>query len=388
RLLLPGRQRWAQVRRVAYRIPCKFAPNMSTTSLVMVSEARRFIQECLSRVGVPAAKQRCVADLMLAADYRGVNGSGINRLDMYLSDLQHRYVDISADPILIHDTLTTAHVDGNRAMGVFVANYCMDLAMAKARQTGIGFVVANHSQHIGMAAWYAFRAVAKGYIALVMANTPPLMVAPGAREASVGENCLAFGATGNYSHLMLDMSTTMRDIGAIEWAFLTQQEIPPTWAADGSCTPTTLPNLALSAQQLYPIGGHQGFSLATMIDVLCGVMSGANYATRIPRWCVPCPRCAPNLGLAMLVLDPTFFVPDFNDRLDDFSRRIRSSCPANARNPVKMPGEVEKQQMDYVDELGALPYPNLLLAKCKLIANMLCVKPMQLAFEPCQRYSH
>ncbi|XP_062133592.1 uncharacterized oxidoreductase YjmC [Drosophila sulfurigaster albostrigata] len=378
---------WRQMRGITYRIPQQFAEDMASTSLVLVREARRFVQECFSRVGMSMEKQRCITDLLLAADYRGVHGSGINRLDMYLSDIQNGYVDIKAEPRLIHNTLTTAHVDGNRAMGVFVANYCMDLAVEKARQTGIGFVVAKQSHHIGMAAWYAFRAVAKGFIGLVMSNAAPMMMQPGCRSSSLGANCLAFGATGNWSHLMLDMSTTVRDIGAIEWAFMNQEQIPRGWASDVNGMPTTFPNLALSAQQLYPIGGNKGFSLAAMIDVLCGVMSGADYATRIPRWCAPCQGRSPNLGLVMLVLDPCFFVPNFKERLDDFNRRIRNSCPRDEANPVKVPGDLEKQHMDYVDDLGALPYPNLLLAKCKLIANMLCVKPMQLAFTSCERHS-
>ncbi|KAH8302161.1 hypothetical protein KR044_003395 [Drosophila immigrans] len=377
---------WQQKQRITYRIPQEFADDMASTSLVLVREARRFIQDCLFRVGVPAEKQQSITDLLMAADYRGVHGSGINRLDMYLSDIKHRYVDIKAEPRVVSNTMTTAHVDGNRAMGVFVANYCMDLAVEKARQTGIGLVVANQSHHIGMAAWYAFRAVAKGFVGLVMANAAPTMIAPGARASTIGANCLAFGASGKNSHFMLDMSTSVKDIGAIEHALMMQQNIPSHWAADDSGNPTIFPGPALSAQQLYPIGGEKGFQLAAMIDVLCGVMSGASYATRIPRWCAPCQARSPNLGLLMLVLDPCFFVDDFTDRLDDFNKRLRDCCPMDAMNPVKVPGDLEKQHMDYVDDLGAMPYPNLLLAKCKLIANMLCVKPMQLAFTASKRY--
>ncbi|KAL7734254.1 hypothetical protein ACLKA6_011921 [Drosophila palustris] len=376
---------WEQLRRITYRVPNEFSTEMAHTSLVLVTEARRFIQDCLHRVGVPPEKQQCISDFLLAADYRGVHGSGINRLDTYLSDIKHKFVDIKAEPRIISETLTSAHVDGNCAMGVFVGNYCMDLAVEKARKTGLGFVVAKRSHHIGMAAWYSFRAMAKGFIGIVMSNAAPMMMAPGAKSSSIGANCLAFGAAAEHSHFMLDMATTVKDIGAIEWASMMTENIPKTWATDECGLPTSYPSLALSAQRLNPAGGHRGFALGAMIDVLCGVMSGANYATRIPRWWAPCEGRTSNLGLVMLAIDPCVFVPDFQERLDDFNKRIRNSCPADEANPVEIPGDVEKKHMDYVDGLGAMPYPNLLLAKCKLIAEMLCVKPLQLAFASCQR---
>ncbi|XP_030566859.1 uncharacterized protein LOC115766918 [Drosophila novamexicana] len=363
------------------RMPQESPVEVTHTSLVIEAEARRFIHDCLRRVGVPFEKLRSISDFLLAADYRGVHGSGINRLEMYLRDLQQGYVDITADPEIISETPVTAHVDGNCAMGVFVGNYCMDLAVEKARKSGIGFVVAKRSHHIGMAAWYAFRAMAKGYISLVLSNAAPMLMAPGAQVASLGANCLAFGADATHSHFMLDMAVTMKEIGAVEWAYMKNEFIPKTWAADESGLPTCFPSQALRAQRLYPAGGNKGYCLAAMIDVLCGVMSGANYATRVPRWWSECQvGCNPNLGLVMLALDPCVFVPDFHERLDDFRRCIETSSPLDEAMPVRMAGQPEKQHMYYVDDLGALPFPNVLLAKFKRIADLLCVKPMELAF--------
>ncbi|KAH8410700.1 hypothetical protein KR222_006693 [Zaprionus bogoriensis] len=357
---------------------------MQSTSLVLVEEARRFLHDCLRRVGVPSCKMRCISDFLLAADYRGVHGSGMNRLEHYLGDIQNGYVNIHADPEIISETATTAHVDGNCAMGVMVGNYCMDLAVKKALATGIGFVVAKQSHHIGMAAWYAFRAMSHGCIGLVLSNAHPSLMPPGGSQASVGANCLAFGAGGHSSHFMLDMATSVRDIGAIEWAHLMNEFIPKSWAADIYGRPTAFPSLALQAQRLYPAGGHKGYCLAAMIDVLCGVMSGANYARRIPRWWSDAECRRPNLGLVMLALDPCVFVPDFMDRLDDFNRRIKMSAPADPMCPVKLPGDVEKDFMHYVDDLGALPLPNVLLMKLKAIGDHMCVKPIRLAFASCE----
>ncbi|ALC43059.1 CG18808 [Drosophila busckii] len=351
------------------------------TSLVLMDDARRFIHDCLRRVGVPVAKLRCISDVILAADYRGVYGTGINRLELYLRDINQRYCRYDVEPQIISETVAAAHVDGKNAIGALVGNFCMDLAVEKAKKAGIGFVVAKRSHHIGLAAWYAFRAMAQGFIGLVMSNAAPMMVAPGTQTSTLGANCLAFGAKGKQSHIMLDMSTAMKEVGAIEWAMMKNEHIPDNWAMNDCGSPTCFPSLALAAQRLYPAGEHKGYCLSAMIDVLCGVMSGANYSTRIPRWWAECQGHSPDLGLVMLAIDPAVFVSDFEGRLDDFCERITSSCPVDENCPVKLPGELEKQHMYYVDDLRALPYPNVLLSKYKSIADMLCVEPLKLSFE-------
>ncbi|EDW73528.2 uncharacterized protein Dwil_GK19287 [Drosophila willistoni] len=370
-------------RLASFRMPLAFHPEIAHSSLVFVDEVRRFIQDCLSRVGVPSIKLRCISDFLVAADYRGIYGSGLNRLEIYLNDLHHRYVRIDADPVVISETPVVAHVSGNGALGVIVGNFCMDLAVEKARRSGLGLVVAKQSQHFGMAAWYAFRAMSNGFAGLVLSNAAPLMVPPGSQESVMGANCLAFGVKGKNTHFMLDMATSAKDIGSIEWAFMKNDYIPHNWAADECGVSTCFPSLALSAQRLFPAGDHKGFCLAALIDVLCGVMSGSNYATRIPRWNVECQQGNPNLGQIFLALDPCYFIPDFMERLDDFNSRIKNSRPKDKMHPIRLPGELEKLHMDYVDDLRALPYPNILLAKYKVIADMLCVKPIQLAFGSC-----
>lgn len=356
-----------------------------TNSLVLVEELQRFLHDCFQRLGVPVKKIRCISDLLLAADYRGIHGCGINRLDFHIGDIQNGYVDINAEPTIISETATSAHVDGNHAMGVFVGNYCMDLAVEKASKTGLGFVVAKRSHHIGMAAWYAFRALSKGYIGLVMSNSSPMLMPPGARSSNVGANCLAFGAVGNDSHFMLDMATSVKDMGAIEWAYLLGEFIPPTWAADRYGNATDFASSAFHGQRLFPAGGHKGYCLAVMIDMLCGVMSGASYAKRISRWWANPNDRRPNLGLVMLALDPSIFVPDFKERLDDYNWRIKTSCLADENNPIMLPGEKEKNHMRYVDDLAAMPLPHFLLIKLKVIADFMSIRPVRLAFVSCER---
>ncbi|XP_016980480.1 uncharacterized oxidoreductase YjmC isoform X1 [Drosophila rhopaloa] len=363
-----------------YHMPVPFPQQRGETSLVLVDEARRFIQDCLMRVGVSPSKVRCISEFLVVADYRGNFGHGLNRLDVYLSDLQRGYAKVDAEPTVISETVATAHVNGNSALGVLVGNFCMDLAVKKAQSAGIGFVVARESHHFGMASWYAFRAAVQGLAGMVMSNSAPTMMAPNSKSATIGPNCLAFCVKGKDYHFVLDMAASMRDIGALEWACINDEYIPHGWAANKGGISTCFPNLALRSSLLFPAGGHKGYCMSAVIDLLCGVLSGAQYATHIPL-----DQSQPaNLGQVFIALDPAFFLPNFMERLDDFCGRIQNSQPAEESNPIRLPGELERMHMNYVEDLRALPYPNTLLTKYKDVAFKLCVKPIELAFERCQ----
>ncbi|XP_016936082.3 uncharacterized oxidoreductase YjmC [Drosophila suzukii] len=363
-----------------YHMPVPFPQPRNETSLVLVDEARRFIQDCLLRVGVPSSKVRCISEFLVVADYRGNFGNGLNRLDNYLSDLQRGHARLDAEPSIISETVATAHVNGNSALGVLVGNFCIDLAVKKAQSAGIGFVVAQQSHHIGMASWYAFRAAVKGLAGMVMSNAAPTMMAPDSKSASIGSNCLAFCVKGKEYHFVLDMATSVRDIGAVEWAWANDEYIPHGWAANEGGFSTCFPSLALRSPLLFPAGGHKGYCLSAIIDLLCGVLSGAQYATHIPL-----DQSQPsNLGQVFIALDPEFFLPNFMERLDDFCGRIQDSQPADESEPIRLPGELERMHMNYVEDLRALPYPNTLLSKYKDVADRLCVRPIELAFDRCQ----
>ncbi|KAH8379857.1 hypothetical protein KR009_007665 [Drosophila setifemur] len=363
-----------------YHMPVAFPRQRGETSLVLVDEARRFIQDCLLRVKVPSNKIRSISEFLVVADYRGNFGNGLHRLESYLDDLRSGHALPDAEPSIISETVATAHVNGNSALGVIVGDYCMDLAVEKAKYAGIGFVVAKESHHFGMASWFAFRAAVRGFAGLVMSNAVPAMMAPNALESNIGANCLAFCVKGRDSHFVLDMASSVRDLGAIEWAMSINEYIPRGWAADEVGFSTCFPNLALRSLRLFPAGGHKGYVLSSLIDLLCGVLSGAQYATHISH-----DQSEPaNLGQVFLAINPDFFLPNFSERLDDFCSRIKDSQPADKKVPIRLPGEPERMHMKYVEDLKALPYPNTLLAKYKTLADDLFVRPMELAFDRSQ----
>lgn len=117
--------------------------------LIPMPEVQRFISDCFVARQAPKKHADLMADLLVAADYRGHFSHGMNRLEMYLNDLNMGTLNGSATPEILKQTPATAWVNGKNGLGAVVGRFCMDLAIEKARNVGVGWVCANHSNHYG-----------------------------------------------------------------------------------------------------------------------------------------------------------------------------------------------------------------------------------------------
>jgi len=259
--------------------------------LVAVAESRRFMIDCFKAVKVPQAHAEAQADLLVAADHRGHFSHGMNRLEMYINDLAINSTDGGAVPKILKETPATAWVDGLNGLGAVVGNYCMDLAIKKAKTVGVGWVCAKGSNHYGMAGWYAIRAMEQGLVGMSMTNTSPLMAPTRAKEAALGTNPLSLGANAtNGDKFLLDMATTAVAVGKIEIQRRKGAPLPDGWAQDPNGAVTNDAELGFSTGCLMPLGGseltsgYKGYGLGAMVDILTGVMSGANYSTQVRKW--------------------------------------------------------------------------------------------------------
>ena len=154
----------------------------------------------------PVGNAKTVADVLTAADLRGHYSHGLNRLDKYVNEIEKGFCNGQVSPVIIKETPSTAFVDGKDGLGMVVSKFCMDLAIAKAKQTGIAWVNCTASNHYGMAAWYVMRAVEEGLIGMSMTNSSPLMMPIGAAQLALGSNPIAFAAPANGDSFVLDLS--------------------------------------------------------------------------------------------------------------------------------------------------------------------------------------
>ena len=303
----------------------------SSTRLVTVLESKRFIIDCFTASRTSEAHAKEMADLLVEADYRGHFSHGMNRLEMYINDLHRNTCDGMVKPTILNDTPATAWVDGNNGLGAVVGNFCMDLAMEKARKVGVGVVSAKGSNHYGIAGWYTIRAQKNGLIGFSMTNTSPLMTPTRSNTAALGTNPISFAAPANDDDsFVLDMATTAVAVGKIEMKRRTNEPCPLGWAQDSQGRPLTDPHEAFDASRLLPLGGSEetsgfkGYGLGAMVDILCGVLAGGNYSTHIRHWLLDGADERPNLGQFFMALNPACFAPGFTDRVSDLNGILRN----------------------------------------------------------------
>lgn len=359
------------------------ASTVDTKDMVVPKEeVVRFIQHCLCKVGTLEEDAHVVAHHLMTADYRGHFSHGMNRMQMYVKDIQNKIIDPIAKPEIVTDFKAIALVDGRNGLGQVVGKYCMDLAIKKAKEYGIGMVSARGSNHFGICGYYTLLAMEQGLIGLNFTNTSPLMAPTRSKEAALGTNPLSVGmAAANGDEFVLDMATTAVALGKIELAMRKEESIPEGWALDRDGKLTTSAADAYDATLLMPLGGeerhsgYKGYGLATMVEVLCGIISGSKFGPNIRSW-KEGDKIA-DLGHCFLAIDPEAFGSGSKERLSTLLSQLRE-LPSAGNKPVLVAGDPERRAMEKVDKNGGISYhPNQIRDSAEF-AKTMDVSPMKL----------
>ncbi|XP_041674908.1 uncharacterized oxidoreductase YjmC [Drosophila eugracilis] len=350
--------------------------------LVDVLEAQRFVSQVFAAMKVPKQAASEMADALIAADYMGQHSMGIHRLPAIAADLLNRTVVGNAKPEIVSEKKAMGLVDGHNAPGPVVANFCMDLALQKAREVGIGWVSARSSNCIGFASWYACQALEQRMIGLCMTNGAPTLVPSGGIEPILGENPIACAASGVHEQFLADFGMAALSVEELELSYCNgwSKEVPKLVALDRNGKETTSTEEALKAQRIRAFQPeHKGFGLAAMVDILCGVMTGARYANQIPRRGLYSTENAPaDLGQVYVAIDPMRFCPSFEDRLGDFHRLLRQAMPSKLGKPAMVPGDKEMQHMQMVDDQGGLTMTACTLCVLDELATKFRLAPLKM----------
>jgi ureidoglycolate dehydrogenase (NAD+) len=261
-----------------------------------------FTAACLGKLGLESADARFVAETLVAANLRGVDSHGVVRLPHYATRLRNGTVKARPRIAARRTGPSAAVVEGDAGMGQLVAARAMQEAINLSRETGVGAVVARNSSHCGACAWFVEMAVNAGMIGLALTHTDPIMVPPGMKRIFLGSNPIAFGAPGS-PPVIIDMSTTHVAWGKVLVARQDGKSIPPDWGVDKEGRPATDPNAVVG---LAPTGGHKGYALAAMVEILCAHLAGVPFGLHVTKMYgeLDKPR---NLGHFMLALDVARF---------------------------------------------------------------------------------
>ena len=324
--------------------------------LISESALRSFTENIFIAMGCSMEHSRLAADVLLKSDLRGIDSHGVARLNGYVRLWEKKRINTSPDIRIIHQTATTATVDGDAGLGLVVAPFAMQVAIEKATQYGSGWVSVRNSNHFGIAGYHALMAVEKDMIGFAMTNASPLVSPTYSGERLLGTNpmCYAFPA-GKYPPVIVDMATSAAANGKLEIAQRLGKQVPEGWIQDKQGNSTTDPHALKSGGALLPLGSdaehgsHKGFGLGATVDILSAVLSGANYGPWVPPFVafLDPPTDPVGLGIGHFVgamrVDGFRPLDEFKTHLDNWIERFKSSATVDPSQKVIIPGEPETE---------------------------------------------
>lgn len=300
---------------------------------------RKLAEALLAKVGAPADHAALVARALIDADIEGLGSHGLMLLPMYIERIEKGSVDAAAKGEIVVDADTRVTIDAANALGQVTAERASELAIERAGAHGLAAIAVRNAFHFGAAGRFARKIALSGQVGIVMANTRPLLPAPGGAERVVGNNPLAIAVPTGGEPLVLDLAMSAGAMGKIRLADSRGEPLPEGWAATTDGVPTTNAAEAIKGM-LLPAAGAKGFGLAVMVDLLAGGLSGGAIgdAVRPLYGDLSEPYASANLFIA---IDIAGFRPlgEFEAAASGFAERIRGSKPAPGASPIRMPGD-------------------------------------------------
>jgi LDH2 family malate/lactate/ureidoglycolate dehydrogenase len=314
-----------------------------------------FTEQVFLKIGCSPEHAKLATETLISADLRGIDSHGVARLSGYIRLWEAKRINAIPDIKVIHETPSTAVVDGDSGLGLVVGNYAMDVAIKKAEAVGTGWVSVCNSNHFGIAAHHAMKALEKDMIGIVMTNASALVAPTFSRERMLGTNpiCVAVPA-GSEPPFVADLATTTAANGKLEILQRTGKDAPLGWIQDSMGQPVSDSHALKNGGALLPLGGdrehgsHKGYALGAIVDIFSGVLSGANFGPWVPPFpaYVPMPENQPGKGIGHFIgamrIDAFRTAAAFKKDMDLWISRFRLAAPVNANIPVIIPGDPER----------------------------------------------
>ena len=323
------------------------------------------------------------SDVLIKSDLRGIDSHGVARLSGYVRLWEKKRINATPNITIVHETPTTATVDGDAGLGLVVAPFAMNLAIAKAEKYGTGWVAVKNSNHFGIAGYHALMATQKDMIGISMTNASPLVAPTYANERLLGTNpmCYAFPA-GKYPPLIVDMATAAAANGKLEIAQRAKKDVPEGWIQDKIGNSSIDPNELKNGGALLPLGSdkdhgsHKGYGLSATVDILSAVLSGANYGPWVPPFVAFLEPAANPVGEGLghffgaMRVDGFRPAEDFKNHLDNWIERFKNAKTIDPNKKVVIPGEPE-YEFEQERKLKGIPIIDVVVTDLNELATTL-----------------
>jgi L-2-hydroxycarboxylate dehydrogenase (NAD+) len=317
---------------------------------------RDFTLAIFHNMGCSSDHATLATDVLLNADLRGIDSHGIARLSGYVRLWEAKRVNATPNIKIVHESPSTAVVDGDAGLGLVVAPRAMEIAIEKARVAGTGWVAVRNSNHFGIAGHHAMMALEHDMIGLSMTNASPLVAPTFSVERLLGTNPIAVAIPANKQPAFVaDFATTTAANGKLEILQRKNQDAPLGWVQKKDGSPSTDANEAKAGGALLPLGSdrehgsHKGFCLGAWVDIFSAVLSGANYGPWVPPFVAflnpPDDPVGSGIGHFVGAMRIDAFRPavDFKNHMDNWIERFRSAGTVAGQEKVIIPGDPERE---------------------------------------------
>ena len=329
-------------------------------------ELERFMREGFIALGVPEADARICATVLIESDLRGVESHGIGRFKMYVDRMKDGIISPVDRQTIIKETDNTALIDGGDSLGHIVAYNAMQLAIDKARKNNVGIVAVKNSTHFGITGYYPTMAVKNNMVGLAFSNARPSVAPTYGVEPMIGTNPISFGAPCDEAYpFLLDIATSTTQRGKIEVYAREGKPTPKGLTIDINGNEPTDSNALLKqfvdgTASLLPLGGsgeelggHKGYGLGVMVEILCAAFSGGSFGKDLTG--LDGDKSVPHrLGHFFVAINIESFVPVkvFKMIAGSIMREIRASAKVPGQDRIFLAGEKEFEMIERIRKEG------------------------------------
>jgi LDH2 family malate/lactate/ureidoglycolate dehydrogenase len=325
-------------------------------TVISFHSLHQFAEQIFLKIGCPANEAAKATEVLLGADLRGIDSHGVARLSGYVRLWEAKRVNSQPNIQVVHESPSTAVVDGDSGLGLVVAPRAMEIAIQKAKTCGTGWVAVKGSNHFGIAASHAMMALEHDMIGMAMTNASPLVAPTFSVERLLGTNpiCVAIPAD-QQPPFVADFATTTAANGKLEILQRKNLDAPVGWIQTKNGSSSTNPDELKSGGALIPLGSdrehgsHKGFCLGAWVDIFSAVLSGANYGPWVPPFvsflAPPADPVGDGIGHFFGAMRIDAFRPaqEFKSHMDNWINRFRQAKTIEGQEKLIIPGDPERE---------------------------------------------
>lgn len=334
-------------------------------------------------IGASAEHAEMAAEILTSAELRGIPSHGIMRLVDYVRLWEEGRLNATPNIRVVHETPSTALIDGDRGAGLVVGQIAMQYAIEKAQIAGTGWVAVNNSNHYGIAGFHAMKALKHDMIGLTMTNANPSVAPTYSVETLLGTNPIAVVVPADKQPpFVADFATSPVARGKIVIAMKKGEKLPYGFVQDKFGNPSTDPNVLKDNGALVPLGcdsvhgSHKGYCLGAIVDILSGVLPGASFGPWVPPISSyqgvmdDMPGAGTGHFFGAMRIDAFQPAEQFKQKMDVWIERFRNSTTVVGKDRVLIPGDPERENEEHYTRDG-IPLVDEIVAEMQGLCDKL-----------------